>query len=92
VTGRSEARLPSFGDRGPVAKSFRRFLARSSLTLFAVMILSVFLLPLLAMATASLEDAGQRTTPGAPIYPASPATGTYQGETFEIYEVPIDVE
>jgi multiple sugar transport system permease protein len=54
------------------------------------MVLSAYLLPLVAMVTASLEDAGQRTTAGAPIYPASPATGTYQGETFEIYEVPID--
>jgi multiple sugar transport system permease protein len=90
VTARAEARLPSFSDRGPVARSLRRYLARASLTLFAVMILSVFLLPLAAMATASLEDAGQRTTAGAPVYPASPATGTYQGESFEIYAVPID--
>jgi multiple sugar transport system permease protein len=90
VTSRAEARLPSFADRGPVARSLRRYLARGSLTLVAVMILSAFLLPLLAMGTTALEDAGQRTTPGAPIYPASPATGTYQGETFEIYQVPID--
>lgn len=90
MTARAEARLPSFSDRGPVARSLRRYLARGSLTLFAVMILSAFLLPLVAMATASLEDAGQRTTPGAPIYPASPAAGTYQGETFEIYAVPIE--
>ena len=68
----------------------RRYLARGSLTLFAVIVLSAFLLPLAAMVTASLQDAGQRTTAGAPIYPASPATGTYQGETYEIYTVPID--
>jgi multiple sugar transport system permease protein len=90
VTARTEARLPSFADRGPVARSLRRYLARGSLTLFAVMILTAFLLPLFAMATASLEDAGQHTTPGAPVYPASAATGTYQGETFDIYQVPID--
>jgi len=90
VTARADARLPAFSDRGPVSKSFRRFLGRASLTLFAVMILSAFLLPLLAMVTLSLEDAGQRTTPGAPIYPATPATGNYQGESFAIYAVPID--
>ena len=77
MTSRAEARLLSFSDRGPVAKSLRRYLARGSLTLFTVMILSAFLLPLLAMVTTSLQNAGQRTTPGAPIYPASPATGTY---------------
>jgi multiple sugar transport system permease protein len=90
VTARAEARLLGFSDRGPVARSLRRYLARGSLTLFAVMILSAYLLPLLAMVTTSLQDAGQRTTAGAPVYPASPATGTYQGETYEIYEVPID--
>ena len=67
MTARAEARQPSFADRGPVARSFRRFLARGSLTLLTVMILSAFLLPLVAMVTASLQDAGQRTTPGAPI-------------------------
>jgi multiple sugar transport system permease protein len=90
VTAGAETRLLSFSDRGPVARSLRRHVARGSLTLVAVMVLSAYLLPLVAMVTASLEDAGQRTTAGAPIYPASPATGTYQGETFEIYEVPID--
>ncbi|MEA2519973.1 MAG: multiple sugar transport system permease protein, partial [Chloroflexota bacterium] len=90
MTARADARLPSFGDTGPVAKSFRRYLGRASLTLLAVVMVSAFLLPLVAMVGASLEDASQRTTPGAPVYPASPATGTYQGETFEIYSVPID--
>jgi hypothetical protein len=90
MTARAEGRLLSFSDRGPVARTMRRYLARGSLTLFAIMILSAFLLPLVAMATASLEDAGQRATAGAPIYPASPARGTYQGETYDIYAVPID--
>ena len=60
------------------------------MTLVAVMLLSAFLLPLLSMLTLSLEQAGQRTTAGAPFYPAAPATGTYQGETYEIYSVPLD--
>ena len=90
MTARAAARLPSFGDGGPVSRSLRRYLARSSLTLIAVLVLSAFLLPLLYMVTTSLEDAGQRSTPGAPFYPASPSTGLYQGETFEVYVVPID--
>jgi len=60
------------------------------LTLAAVVILGAFLLPLVSMLTASLEDAGQRSIPGAPFYPASPATGTYQGATYDIYSVTID--
>jgi multiple sugar transport system permease protein len=85
-----ESRLPAISDRSPFARGHRRFLARASITLVAVMILSLFLLPLLAMVTASLQEASQRTTPGAPIYPASPSTGIYQGEAFDIYAVPID--
>jgi multiple sugar transport system permease protein len=90
MTARSDARLLSFSDRGPVGRSMRRYLGRATITLFAVMLLSAFLLPLLSMVTLSLQDAGQRTTAGAPVYPASPATGTYQGETYDIYSVPID--
>lgn len=90
MTARANARLMPFSDRGPVARSMRRYLGRATVTLVAVMLLSAFLLPLLSMVTLSLEQAGQRTTAGAPFYPAAPATGTYQGETYEIYSVPID--
>ena len=74
-------RLPSLGDRSPVSRILRRYLARASLTLLAVMLLSAFLLPLLFMVTTSLQQGGQRSIPGAPVYPAVPATGTYQGQT-----------
>ncbi len=90
MTARANARLMPFSDRGPVARSMRRYLGRATVTLVAVMLLSAFLLPLLSMVTLSLEQAGQRTTAGAPFYPAAPATGTYQGETYEIYSVPIE--
>lgn len=90
MTSAAAVRQPSIGDGSPISRSLRRYLARSSLTLLAVMILGAFLLPLFSMATFSLEDAGQRSTPGAPFYPASPANGTYQGETYDLYVVPID--
>ena len=90
MTTRAVSRAPSFGDRGPVARAFRGYLARASLTLLAGLILTAFLLPLVSMATLALQDAGQRTTPGAPWYPASPARGLYQGEQFDIYQVTID--
>src|SRR6266550_4578245 len=83
-------RLPSFGDRSPVSRILRRYLARASLTLLAAMLLSAFLLPLLFMITTSLQQGGQRATPGSPVYPAVPATGTYQGQTYIVYTVPID--
>jgi multiple sugar transport system permease protein len=86
----SQSRLLSLGDRGPVAKSYRRYLGKASLTMFAVLILSGFLLPMLFMINTSLQHPSQRTTAGAPVYPAVARTGTYQGATYPIYEVPIN--
>ena len=90
MTAQAGARLPSFWDGSALSRSLRGYLGRASLTLLGVILLSAFLLPLLSMLTLAFEEAGQRTTAGAPWYPASPATGTYQGQTYEIYEVPID--
>ena len=73
-----------------MSRALRAYLVRAMLTLFAILIMTAFLLPLLSMVTLALQDAGQRTTPGAPWYPASPATAMYQGQRFDIYEVPID--
>jgi multiple sugar transport system permease protein len=84
------SRLPSFGDGSPISRSFRRYLARSSLTLVAILIMSAFLLPLVYMVATSLQSGSQRSTAGAPWYPASPAAGTYQGESYDIYVVPIN--
>jgi multiple sugar transport system permease protein len=83
-------KLRSFADGGPVAKSYRRFLGRASITMFALILVSAYLLPLLYMVTTAFQQPGQASTPGSPVYPASPLTGTYQGEQYEIYAVPID--
>jgi multiple sugar transport system permease protein len=90
MTAATAPKLRSFGEGGPIAKSYRRFLGRASLTMFALIILSAYLLPLLYMVTASFQQAGQASTPGAPIYPAAPITAVYQGQTYPIYAVPID--
>lgn len=89
MTTRSESRLLSLGDNGPVAKTYRRYLGKASLTMFATLLVTVFLLPLLFMINTSLQHPAQRTTAGAPVYPAVAATGTYQGQTYPIYEVPM---
>ena len=55
----------SFGERGPIARSYRRYLGRASLTMFAVVMISAFLLPLLYMVTTAFQQPNQATTPGA---------------------------
>ena len=83
-------KLRSLGDGGPVSKSYRRFLGRASMTMFALILVSAYLLPLLYMVTTSFQQPGQASTPGAPIYPAIPLTGTFEGQSYPIYAVPID--
>ena len=90
MTARTAPRLRSFAEGGPVARSYRRYLGRASLTMFALLILSAYLLPLLYMVTTSLQQPGQASTPGAPVYPAEPLTGIYQETQYPIYAVPID--
>jgi len=90
MTAATAPKLRSFGDGGPISRSYRRFLGRASLTMFALIILSAYLLPLLYMVTAAFQPAGQANTPGAPVYPAAAVTAVYQGETYPIYAVPID--
>ena len=90
MTAASAQPLRSFGDGGPISRSYRRFLGRASLTMFALILLSAYLLPLLYMVSASFQQAGQRSIPGAPPYPATPVTAVYQGLTYPIYAVPID--
>jgi multiple sugar transport system permease protein len=90
TTARPAQRLRSFSDTGPVARSYRRFLGRASLTMFALILVSAYLLPLLYMVTTAFQQAGQSSTPGSPVYPAAPLTGIYQGESYPIYAVPIE--
>jgi len=90
VTKAARTSPRSFTDRSPVARSYRRFLAKASLTMFAVIIISAYLMPLVYMVTTSFQQPSQISTPGAPPYPATPKTGTYEGQEYPIYTVPID--
>ena len=78
------------GDRGPVARSTAGSSAKASLTMFAVILISAYLMPLLYMVTTSFQQPSQIATPGAPIWPATPDTGTFEGKEYPIYTVPID--
>jgi multiple sugar transport system permease protein len=89
MTAVARADRRSLTDRSPVARSYRRFLGRSSILMFALVIISAYLLPLLYMVTTALQQPGQSTTPGAPVWPASPQTAEYQGKAFPVYAVPM---
>ena len=90
MTAIARRRERSIAESGPVAKSYRRFLGKASVTMFAVILVTAFLSPLLYMVTTSFQQPSQIATPGAPPWPAKPRTATYEGEEYPLYAVPID--
>lgn len=73
--------------------STRRFLGKSTVTLFAVMLVVGLLLPLLFMVVTSLKSEQQIASQS--ILPRSPTTvelteGEFAGEEFELYAVPFE--
>jgi multiple sugar transport system permease protein len=90
MTAIARRRERSIVERGPVARSYRQFLGKATFTLFAVILVTAFLSPLLYMVTTSFQQPSQISTPGAPLWPAKPRTVTYEGEEYPLYSVPID--
>ena len=81
-------------DRTPTASSpfgrhMRKFTAASGVTLLGIAVASAFLMPLLFMTATAFKEKIQLTTPGAPIYPASPDTFLWEGVELPIYDVPM---
>jgi len=73
-----------------IAKSMRPFMARASFTLFAMMILTVFLSPFGYMLVTSFKTKETLSEPNAPLWPAKEATFSYEGKDLEIFIVPTD--
>ena len=68
----------------------RRRLRGTIVTSVTALVLIVFLLPIGYMAVTSLKSQAMIADPTAPIYPASPTSFEYEGETLDIYVVPIE--
>ena len=52
--------------------------------------MAAFLSPLLRAVTIALKSPAQLVEQDAPLWPADPVTYTYEGQTYDVYEVPID--
>jgi multiple sugar transport system permease protein len=73
------------------AINWRAVWGKTITTLVAAFFLFLFLVPLVYMMSTSLKTMDQMTEPGAPWYPAQPASYTApDGKTYPVYEVPID--
>jgi multiple sugar transport system permease protein len=80
--------LPRVGLRGSLGRRVRVWTAVSSVTLFGLVVLGAFLMPLAYMAATSLKDASQMSEAAAPLLPAKPATFTWEGQEYPVYSVP----
>jgi multiple sugar transport system permease protein len=70
-------------DRGATLRSF-------GVTFLAVVVLAAFLSPMLRVVTTALKSTDQITEANAPLWPANPGTFEWEGETYDLYRVPID--
>src|SRR4029453_14204603 len=59
-------------------------------TLVAVVLVAAFLSPMLRPISFPSKRNDQIHQPGSPIFPADPQTFTFEGRTYDVYQVPID--
>jgi multiple sugar transport system permease protein len=71
-------------------KGIRRLLIGSTLTLFTLILLGVFLAPLAYMATTAVKDSTQLSDAHRPVLPMSPRTVTVDGREAPVLRVPLD--
>ena len=81
--------LPRFGLRGVLGRRVHRWTAVASVTSLGLLVLSAYLMPLGYMAATSLKDGAQMSDASAPLYPAKPATFTWDGQRYPVFSVPI---
>jgi multiple sugar transport system permease protein len=73
---------------GALTREMRKLLVAGSVTLFATLLLLAYLTPMAYAVSTSLR--GSTTDADAPLWPAAPATFTYQGTAYELYRVPTE--
>ena len=89
VTGvASERRLSAVPSTPALTRQLRGMMLTGTVTLFAIMLLGVYLMPLGYSAALSLRDS--TIEPGQPPWPSAAAEFTYEGQSYDMYNVPID--
>lgn len=73
-----------------IAKQRRRLLNQAAITFLALFLLSVFLMPLGYGLVTSLKSQSQASDSRAPILPTAVVTYTYEGESYDVFEVPYE--
>jgi len=75
---------------GSMTKQQRNILIKGSVTLFALFILSAYLMPLVYGGTTSLKTKAQIADVNSPLLPYEPITYVYEGRNYDVYQVPTE--
>jgi multiple sugar transport system permease protein len=78
--------------RRPLTRKIQNRIIAVLVTSLATVILFAFLIPMIYGIVTSLKTEGQFAKVGAPWWPATEGKYEYQGETYDVYEVPINGE
>jgi multiple sugar transport system permease protein len=68
----------------------REILLRGAITMFALLLISVYLMPLGYGVVTSLKSAQQASDSEAPILPSEIVEYEYEGKTYDVYQVPTE--
>ena len=84
----SERRVGAVPSAPVLSRQLRGLLLAGTISLFAIMLLSVYLMPL--GYAVSLSVRGASIEAGQPLWPSDPAQFTYEGQAYDLYNVPIN--
>ncbi len=76
--------------RKPIPKKTRDLVSKILVTGFTLLILGLFLVPMAYGIVTAIKTESQFSKTGAPWWPATEKTYEYEGETYDIYLVPMD--
>lgn len=71
-----------------LSRQLRGLLLTGTISLFAIMLLCVYLMPLAY--AGSLSVRGASIEAGQPLWPSDPAQFTYEGQAYDLYNVPLN--
>lgn len=73
-----------------IAKRRRNLLYSAVVTMIALIVLSLYIMPLIFGVVTSLKTKSQASAPNSPIIPSDIIQYEYEGETYNVYQVPTD--
>lgn len=73
-----------------LAKRRRNLLYSASITMVALILLSLYIMPLVFGVVTSLKTKEQASAPNSPIIPSEIVQLEYEGKTYDVYKVPTD--